>query len=82
MLTLSLKPNHRAIKAYYDEIHPLSTLNLFSEGNVSPAFASLLRYCARQFDWTLAEQFRIKRNRHSIQVDDAVIDTFKLVHGV
>jgi predicted helicase len=82
MSTLNLKPNHKVVKAYYDEIKNLSTLNLFSEGSVSPAFANLLRYCAHQFDWTLAEKYKIKRGDRNIFVDGALIDTFKLAHGV
>jgi predicted helicase len=51
------------------------------EGAVSPAFAALLRHCARQFDWTLVEKHSIKRNGHHVVVDGALVDTFKLPHG-
>lgn len=53
-----------------------------SEGAVSPVFAALLRYCARQYDWTLAEQFIMKPRGKLIKVDGAVIDDFKIVHGL
>jgi predicted helicase len=46
-----------------------------------PAFAALLRHCARQFDWTLLEQHSVKRNGHPIRVDGALVDAFKLPHG-
>ena len=81
MNTLNLKPNHKAVKAYYDEISRLSALDSFSEGAVSPAFAELLRHCARQFKWTLIEQHTMKHNGHPIRVDGALVDAFNLPHG-
>jgi len=80
-VTLNLKPNHKAIKDYYDALSNLDTLRASHEGAVSPAFAALLRHCARQFDWTLLEQHSVKRNGHPIRVDGALVDTFKLPHG-
>ncbi len=81
-MPLRLKPTYKIIKAYYDELNNLGNLSLFTEGNVSPAFASLLRYCAKKFNWTLVEQHTMKRNTHNIRVDGALLDTFKLVRGV
>jgi predicted helicase len=82
MSTLQLKPSYKVVQAYYDEINKLGELDIFTEVSVSPAFASLLRYSARQFEWTLVEQFRMRRNGKSIRVDGALLDKFKLVHGV
>ena len=56
MNALNLTINHKVVKAYYDAIKDFSTLHLFTEGAVSPAFASLLRYGARHYGWTLAEK--------------------------
>ncbi len=81
MTTLNLKPNHKAVKDYYDALNELTALRVSNEGAVSPAFAALLRHCARQFDWALLEQHSIKRNGHSLRLDGALVDTFKLVHG-
>ena len=81
MNTLNLKPNHRAVKDYYQSLNSLATLGATHEGAVSPAFAALLRHCTRQFDWTLLEQHTVKRNGHSIRVDGALVDAFNLVHG-
>jgi len=78
---LNLKPNHKAVKDYYDALSNLATLGASNEGAVSPSFAALLRHCARQFDWTLLEQHSVKRNGHPIRVDGALVDTFKLPHG-
>ena len=81
MSTLNLKSNHQAVKDYYDALNELNALEASHEGAVSPAFAALLRHCARQFDWTLLEQLSVKRNGHPIRVDGALVDAFKLVHG-
>ena len=82
MNLLNIKPNHKVVKEYYKGLSGLGNLSLFHEGAVSPAFASLLRYCGRQLEWTLAEQFTIKKNGKSIRVDGALLDNFKLRHGV
>ena len=82
MSHLSLKPTHKVINSYYNAIANLTQLDLLSEGAVAPAFSALLRHCAHQFQWTLAEQFTIKRAQKSIRVDGALIDAFKLIHGV
>ena len=81
MTMLNLKPTHKAVKDYYDALTNLTTLRASHEGAVSPAFAALLRHCARQFDWTLLEQHSVKRNGHPIRLDGALVDTFKLFHG-
>src|SRR4030042_2395970 len=81
MTTLNLKPTHKAVKDYYDALSNLATLGASHEGAVSPAFAALLRYCARQFGWTLVEKYSVKRNGHRVVVDGALMDDFNLVHG-
>lgn len=81
MSNLNLKPNHKAVKDYYQALNNLATLGASHEGAVSPAFAALLRHCARQFQWTLLEQHSVKRNGHPIRVDGALADEFNLVHG-
>ena len=82
MSSLKLKPNYKIVQSYYDELNQLGTLNLFTEGNVSPAFASLLRYCANQYEWILVEQFVMKPKEKRIRVDGVLLDMFKLIHGV
>jgi len=82
MNTLKLKPNHKAVRAYYEAISNLSALGASHEGAVSPAFAALLSYCASQFNWTLVQKYPMKRNSHTIFPDGALVDRFNLVHGV
>src|SRR5215813_3447123 len=82
MSALHLPTNHQVVKAYYDAIKDLSTLHLFTEGAVSPAFASLLRYGARHYVWTLAEKYPLKRGHRTLYPDGALLDDFKIVHGL
>jgi hypothetical protein len=82
MPRLALHPRHRVVRAYYDELQQLSTLHLFAEGAVSPAFAALLRHCARQHQWTLAEKYPLKRGNRTLYPDGTLLDDFKIVHGL
>lgn len=81
MLTLNLKPTHKAVKAYYDEISTLAHLDFYDEGAVSPAFAALLRHCGHQYNWTLVEKYGMDRGGRPIKVDGALVDAFRLPHG-
>jgi hypothetical protein len=60
MKLLDLKPTHKAITAYYTELQQLAQVKTDREGAVSPAFANLLRHCAKQFNWTLYERYSLK----------------------
>ncbi|TKJ38468.1 DNA helicase [candidate division TA06 bacterium B3_TA06] len=83
MQELNLKPHHKAVKDYYANLQKLDLFRETKEGSVSPAFGILLRKCAKQFDLTLVEQYRMKarNNSASIQVDGALLDEYKLPHG-
>jgi len=81
MHALNLKPTHKAVKSYYNEIQQLNLLEKPHEGAVSPAFAGLLRHCARQYKWTLVEQYSMQRGTKTIRIDGALVDTFNLVYG-
>ena len=82
MKTINLKPDHKAVRAYYSELDNLThTLNAHTEGSVAPLFAALLRHCAGQVGRTLVEQFTIKRPAQIIRVDGAIVDEFNLAHG-
>jgi len=82
MPTLNLKASHNVVKDYYDTLKGITTLHLFHEGAVSPAFAALLRYCGRQYGWTLAEKYPLKRGNRTLYPDGAFLDDFKIVHGL
>jgi hypothetical protein len=81
MPTLNLKASHNVVKDYYDTLKGITTLHLFHEGAVSPAFAALLRYCARQYRWTLVEKSPLKRGNRTLYPDGTLFDDFKIPHG-
>jgi predicted helicase len=81
MSTLNLKPAHKAVKAYFDELNAVAHLDFYGEGAVSPAFAELLRHCGRQTRLTLVEQFPLAKGGRNLRVDGALVDTFKIPHG-
>ena len=83
MITLNIKPGHKSVKAFYEAISSLSELGVSHEGAVSPAFASLLRHCANQFNQTLVEKYPLKTSNHdhTLFIDGALVDSFNLVHG-
>ncbi|HMD69449.1 MAG TPA: hypothetical protein VKF42_11260 [Chitinivibrionales bacterium] len=43
MNTLSLKPTHKVITAYYTHLRELADLKAVTEGSLAPVFAELLR---------------------------------------
>ncbi|OGO22123.1 MAG: DNA helicase [Chloroflexi bacterium RBG_16_51_9] len=81
MKTLNLKASHKSIKDYYEALSSLSELGVSHEGAVSPAFATLLQSCARQFDRSLVEQYPMKVKTHTIFIDGALVNAFNMPHG-
>ncbi len=61
MPTLTLKPTHKAVTAYYDSLAKFAKLGIKHETAVRSAFHELLEHCARQFDWKLVPEYQIKR---------------------
>ena len=61
MPTLELKPTHKVVAAYYDNLSKFAKLGIKHEGTVRSAFQELLESCARQFDWKLVPEYAIKR---------------------
>ena len=89
MPSLTLKPTHKPIKAYYAVLKQFDRLGVTHETAVRSAFQSLLEYCARQFNLTLVPEHSITplirgargvKNRR-IVVDGVLIDDFRLPHG-
>lgn len=80
-MELNLKPSHKAVKDYYAALLKFTELGYEHEGAVKNAFAKLLRTAAKQFGYTLIEEYPIKKNGASIAVDGALLDDFKLSHG-
>jgi predicted helicase len=82
MNALSLKPTHKSILSYYSQLRKFEDLNATNEGSLAPLFAELLKHCGRQFEYTLIEQYSMKRNGKTIRADGALIDKYNLIHGI
>jgi predicted helicase len=79
MPSLSLKPSHKPIRNYYEALDRYGKLGIVHEGAVLSAFQQLLESCGRQFDWTLEQQFAIKRSqKQPIRIDGALVDIYHL----
>ena len=83
MPTLNLKPTHKPVKAYYESLDKFDKLGVTHESAVRSAFQSLLESCGKQFKWTLVPEYSITLPRNKrIAVDGALIDDFRLTHGI
>jgi N-6 DNA Methylase len=83
-MSLSLKPTHATVKAYYETLHQFGQLYIDHEGAVRSAFQTLLAKCGQRADpkLTLVPEYRIKRARgSSVIVDGALVDLYHLPHG-
>jgi predicted helicase len=79
---LNLKLTHKPIQQYYEALRQFKTIGVSHEGAVRSAFQNLLEHCGRQFGWKLVPEWPIKRDRaHSLRVDGALVDEFRLTHG-
>lgn len=83
MSNLSLKANHKPIRDYYDALETYRRLGEDNEGTVSVAFQHLLESCGRQFQWTLLQQYQIRRvKKQPLRVDGALVDEYNLARGL
>lgn len=83
MPTLTLKPAHKVVSAYYDNLAKFAKLGIKHETAVRSAFQELLEHCARQFDWKLVPEYRIKRKGQAdASADGALLDNYGLNHGL
>src|SRR5882724_1329548 len=82
MEKLNLKPTHKPVQNYYEALRQFETIGVSHEGAVRSAFQTLLEHCGRQFGWKLVPEWPIKRSEeHSLRVDGALVDEFRLTHG-
>lgn len=82
MERLNLKPTHKSVQTYYEALRQFKTIDVSHEGAVRSAFQNLLEHCGRQFGWKLVPEWPIKRDRaHSLRVDGALVDEYRLTHG-
>src|ERR1039458_10274367 len=82
-MSLSLKPTHATVKAYYETLHQFGQLYIDHEGAVLSAFQTLLAKCGQRAEpkLTLVLQNRINRTKSSVIVDGALVDLYHLPHG-
>lgn len=82
MPSLALKPTHKAVTQYYDDLQKFADLGIAHESAVRSAFQELLEHCARQFDWKLVPEYALKRKGQApAKIDGAVLDDYGLVHA-
>jgi predicted helicase len=82
-MSLSLKPGHASVKAYYETLHQFGQLYIDHEGAVRSAFQTLLAKCGQKATpkLTLVPEYRIERARSSVIVDGAMVDMYHLPYG-
>jgi predicted helicase len=80
MTSLSLKPTHKPVKAYYDALAQFEKLGVKHEGAVRSAFQTLLEHCAREAGRTLVPEYQLKRKvGRPIEPDGAIVDALSQV---
>jgi hypothetical protein len=82
-MSLSLKPSHASVRAYYETLGQFGQLYIDHEGAVRSAFQTLLAKCGQRASpkLTLVPEYRIERARSSVIVDGALVDLYHLPHG-
>ena len=82
MPTLTLRPSHKAVAAYYESLAAFRTLGEEHEQAVRSAFAALLETAAKPFGWKLVPEhsMRVKGGKR-IQPDGTLMDLYRLHHG-
>jgi hypothetical protein len=56
MPTMTLKPTHKVVSDYYENLAKFEKLGIKYETALRSAFHELLEHCARQFDWKLVPE--------------------------
>jgi hypothetical protein len=76
-----LKPNDKAIQAYYDALKSYSAQHVEHEGALETAFSRLLADTAPPHGWTLIPKMSLKVGSKTIAPDGTLRDEFYLRHG-
>jgi type I restriction-modification system DNA methylase subunit len=89
MRTLNLKANHKKIATYRASLDEFAQLGVAHETSVRAAFQALLEDCTalvnkgRADKWKLVPEFSVKTKAGArITPDGALLDGFRLIHGV
>jgi hypothetical protein len=75
------KPNHAAIKAYYDEIAAYRAHEVSHEGATNSAFQNLLAATSSKAGWHLVPQLATKIRGKQGRPDGTLRDDFNLHRG-
>lgn len=79
---LDIKPSHKPIKEYFDELAAFAQHGQTNEMTVRNAFQDLLQIYTKKLQWQFVEEYTIKRaGRRDASVDGALLDQFSLPRG-
>ena len=81
MTNPAIKPNHKAIKAYYEALRAYDRQDVEHETALRTAFQSLLEQLGRQFGWTLIPELSDKVAGKSIRPDGTFRDDYYITRG-
>lgn len=82
MPSLTLRPSHKAVAAYYESLDAFRTLGTEHELAVKTAFSTLLETAAKPFGWKLVPEHSMRaKGGKRIQPDGTLMDVFRLHHG-
>jgi hypothetical protein len=80
---ITLKPSHQPVRAYYLALAQLANVGAQHETAVREAWHRLIETCAGPLHWTLVREYALARpSGASLRLDGALLDEFRLVHGV
>jgi predicted helicase len=81
-MSIDIKPNHKPIKEYYEELASFEKHGHSNEMTVRNAFQDLLQTYTKKIGWQFIEEYTIKRkDRKNASVDGALLDQFSLPRG-
>jgi predicted helicase len=79
---LDIKPSHKPIKEYFDELASFAQHGQVNEMTVRNAFQDVLQIYTKKLGWQFVEEYTIKRTgRRNASVDGALLDQFSLPRG-
>ena len=81
-MSIDIKPNHKPIKEYYEELASFEKQGLSNEMTVRNAFQDILQSYTKKIRWQFIEEYTIKRkDLKNATFDGALLDLFSLPRG-
>jgi predicted helicase len=79
---LDIKPTHKPIKEYFEELAAFEKHGQFNEMTIRNAFQDLLQTYTKKIGWQFIEEYTIQRKgRRNASIDGAILDQFSLPRG-